>query len=200
MVLSAVTVEHGGGYRKFADAFRGIEDAARSSGLRWAILRCADFFLNAMAWAQPIRMRGVVQGAYGGATTASIHEGDVAAAIARALVDPAFDSNSYLLSGPQMLSQRDKVRMIGEAIGVPVEWKEIPAATVRERMIAQGFPAEIPDRMLGYLADRVDRPGPSSKDLEKILGHPARSFSDWASEHRAAFVQDQASAASRAAG
>jgi uncharacterized protein YbjT (DUF2867 family) len=187
VVLSAATVEHGGGYKQFADAFREIEDAAKASGLRWTILRCTDFFSNALVWAQPIRDYGVVRGAYGGAMTTSIHEGDVAAAIACALVDAAHDGNSYLLSGPQLLSHRDKVRVIGEVIGVPVAWEEISAAVVREKMIAQGLPPEIPDRMLGYLADRVNQPGPSSVFVETIFGRPARTFFDWVTEHREAF-------------
>lgn len=187
VVLSAVTVEYGGGYQQFADAFREIEEAAKNSGLSWTILRCTDFFLNAMAWAQPIRAFGVVRGAYGGATTAPIHEGDVAAVSVSALVDAAHDGNSYLLSGPQLLSQQDKVRIIGEVTGALVAWQEISAAEVREKMIAEGLPAEIPDRMLGYLADCVNQPGPSSTIVEKILGHPARTFADWVTEHRAAF-------------
>jgi nucleoside-diphosphate-sugar epimerase len=43
--------------------------------------------------------------------------------------------------------------------------------------------------LLGYLADRVERPGPSSTAVEQILGRPARSFAEWAAEHSAVFGQ-----------
>ncbi len=32
VVLSALTVEHGGGYQRFADAFKAVEDAAKEQG------------------------------------------------------------------------------------------------------------------------------------------------------------------------
>src|SRR6266705_2364995 len=59
VVLSALTVEYGGGYQRFADAFRAVEDEARASGLQWTILRCADFASNALGWAPQIRHAGV---------------------------------------------------------------------------------------------------------------------------------------------
>jgi uncharacterized protein YbjT (DUF2867 family) len=58
VVLSAVTVEYGGGYQRFADAFRAVEDAARASGLQWTILRSSDYASNSLAWAQQIRSKG----------------------------------------------------------------------------------------------------------------------------------------------
>jgi hypothetical protein len=65
-------------------------------------------------------------------------------------------------------------------------------------MIAQGLPEEVPDRLLGYLADCVHRPGPSSPAVEQILGRPARTFAEWAAEHAAAFAQPASRAWSEA--
>src|SRR5262249_14156654 len=79
VVLSAITVENGSGYQRFADAFRAVEDAARASGLPWTILRCADFASNALGWAPQIRHAGVVRGIYGDGATSTIHERDIAA-------------------------------------------------------------------------------------------------------------------------
>jgi uncharacterized protein YbjT (DUF2867 family) len=53
--------------------------------------------------------------------TSTVHERDVAAVAVRALVDPRHVGRSYLLTGSQSLSQYDKVRLLGEAIG-----KELP--------------------------------------------------------------------------
>ncbi len=117
VVLSAVTVEYGVGYQHFADAFKAVEDAARASGLQWTILRCSDFASNALAWAPQIRAAGVVRGVYGDAATLTIHERDIAAVSALALVDAAHTARTYVLTGPQSLTQREKARLIGEAIG-----------------------------------------------------------------------------------
>src|SRR6266700_1674367 len=187
VVLSAVTVEYGGGYQRFADAFRAVEDAARASGLQWTILRSTDYASNALAWAPQIRATGVVSGAYGDGATSTVHNQDVAAVSALALTDSAHIGQTYLLSGPQSLTQRDKVRLIGQAIGRELHWQEIPPAQVRQAMLAQGLPPDVPDRLLGYWASLEKTAGPSSTDVSRVLGRPALTFAEWAVEHATAF-------------
>lgn len=187
VLLSAVTVEYGGGYQRFADAFKAVEDAAKASGLQWTILRCADFASNTLAWAPQIRATGMVRGVYGDAATSTIHERDIAAVSALALMDPAHVGHTYVLTGPQSLTQRDKLRMIGEAIGKEVPWVEIAPEQFRRAMLAQGLPEDVPDRIIGYWADRIHQAGPSSPTVEQVLGRPALTFAQWAVEHAAAF-------------
>src|SRR5215218_5780455 len=75
VALSAVTVQYATGYRRFAAAFRAVEDAVKASGLQWTFLRSADYAANALAWVPQIRTAsGVVRGAYGDAATSTIHE------------------------------------------------------------------------------------------------------------------------------
>ena len=62
VVVSADTVEYGGGEKRFSDAFRRVEDAARASGLQWTILRCSDFAVNSLVWVPQIRQSSVVRG------------------------------------------------------------------------------------------------------------------------------------------
>lgn len=187
VALSAVTVQYGGGEQHFANAFKAVEDAARASGLQWTILRCAEFDSNSLVWAPQIRATGQVKGTYGDAETSPVHERDVAAVSALALMDAAHAGHTYVLTGPQSLSQRERVRLIGEAIGKQVLWEEISPQQVREAMLAQGLPEDIPDRLLGYLASLDQQPGPSSTDVSQVLGHRALTFAEWAVEHAAAF-------------
>ncbi|MGZ3664629.1 MAG: NAD(P)H-binding protein [Ktedonobacterales bacterium] len=187
VALSAVTVEYGGGYQRFADAFRAVEDAAKASGLQWTILRCADFDANAMSWVPQIRQTGVVRGVYGDGATSSIHERDVAAVSALALMDAAHAGRTYVLTGPQSLTQRDKLSLISKAIGRDIPWVEVAPEQFRQAMLAQGLPEDVPDRVIGYWADRVLQPGPTSDTVEQLLGRPALTFAEWALEHAAAF-------------
>jgi uncharacterized protein YbjT (DUF2867 family) len=190
VVLSATTVEYPVGYRRFADAFRAIEDAARASGLQWTFLRCADFDANAMIWAPQVRSGDSVYGVYGDAATSPIHEWDIAAVGARALVDEACAGRSYLLTGPQSLTQRDKVRLIGEAVGRELTWVEITPDQLRETLLAQGVPPDVPERLIGSLSDYAKHPGPSSSAVEEVLGRPARTFAEWAAGHAGAFREE----------
>ncbi|MDQ3900292.1 MAG: NAD(P)H-binding protein [Actinomycetota bacterium] len=187
VALSAVTVQYAAGYRRFADAFKAVEDAIKPSGLQWTFLRSADYAANALAWVPQIRSASVVRGAYGDAATSTIHERDVAAVAARALVNPAHAGHTYLLTGPQSLTQRDKVRLIGEVIGKELSFEELPPEPIRQAMLVQGLPEDVSDRLLGSLADYAKQPGPSSNTVEQVLGRPALTFAEWAAEHASAF-------------
>jgi uncharacterized protein YbjT (DUF2867 family) len=187
VALSAATVQYPAGYRRFADAFRAVECAVKDSGLPWTLLRSTDYASNALAWAPQIRATGVVRGAYADAATSTVHERDVAAVAARALVGSGHAGRAYVLTGPQSLSQREKVRLIGEAIGREITFEEHSPEQIRQAMLAQGLPEDVPDRLLGSLADYARQPGPSSDTVEQVLGRPALTFSAWATEHAAAF-------------
>jgi uncharacterized protein YbjT (DUF2867 family) len=51
VLLSALTVQYGAGERRFTDQFRAHEEAVKSSGLQWTLLRCSDFAANTLPWA-----------------------------------------------------------------------------------------------------------------------------------------------------
>ncbi|MEN3267326.1 NAD(P)H-binding protein [Pseudonocardia sp.] len=187
VVLSAATVEYPVGLPRFREHFRSVEADAKASGLEWTFLRSTDYAANTMAWAPQVRAGNVVRGAYGGAATSTVHERDVAAAAVRALVDPGHAGRSYVLTGSESLSQYDKVRLLGEAIGKDLTFVELPPEQVHEAMLAQGLPADVPERLLGSLADYAVQAGPTSHDVEKVLGRSALTFAQWAAEHAGAF-------------
>jgi uncharacterized protein YbjT (DUF2867 family) len=187
VALSAATVEFAAGQPRFAEQFRAVEGAVKASGLQWTLLRCADFAANTRAWAPQIRSTGVVHGAYGDAATSPIHERDVAAVAVRALVSSDHVGRTYVLTGPESLTQREKVRLIGQAIGKDLSWEEISPQQVREAMIAQGLPEDVPERLLGTLAGYAKQPGPSSSTVKQVLGRPALSFAEWATDHASSF-------------
>jgi len=187
VVLSAATVQHPAGEPRFIQGFKAVEEAARACGLAWTFLRCSDFAANALAWAPQIRATGVVRGAYPDAATSPIHQRDIAAIAALALTGPEHAGRAYVLTGPQSLTQTDKAALIGEAIKAPVSFIETAPDQVRAALLAQGLPAEVPDRLLGSLADYARRPGPTTETVQKLLGRPALSFAAWAAEHAAAF-------------
>jgi hypothetical protein len=55
-------------------------------------------------------------------------------------------------------------------------------------MRAAGLPEEVPDRLLGSLADYAREAGPTTDAVRRLLGRPARTYATWATDHRAAFT------------
>lgn len=187
VLLSATTVEYPAGEPRFADDFRLAEELVTMSGLDWTVLRLADFAANALAWAPQIKAAGMVGGAFGEAATSPVHELDVAAVAVQALRTTGHREATHTLTGPQSLDQRAKVRLIGEAIGRDLSFQEVPAERVRQTMLAQGLPEEVPARLLGSLADYAKAPGPTTGTVEELLGRPALTFAEWARDNADAF-------------
>ncbi|MEV6236328.1 NAD(P)H-binding protein [Lentzea sp. NPDC051838] len=187
VLLSATTVEHPAGEPRFAAEFRRAEDLVVRSGLEWTVLRLADFAANALAWAPQVKAGDVVRGAYAKAATSPIHETDIAEVTVQALVSGAHAGAVHTLTGPHSLDQHEKVRLIGAALGRTLAFQELPPEQVRQAMLAQGLPEEVPARLLGSLADYAERPGPTTSTAADLLGRPALTFADWAREHAPAF-------------
>ncbi|MEU6558940.1 NAD(P)H-binding protein [Nocardia nova] len=187
VAISASSVEYPVGEPRFAEEFRRVEKAARNSGLAWTLLRCADFAANALSWAPQIRAGDIVRGAYGDAAASPIHQRDIAEVAVRALTGDDHAGHSYLLTGPRSLTQRDRVRLIGEAIGRELSFLELSPDQVRAAMTAQGLTEEIVARSLGSLAGYAETPGPTTDTVERLLGRPALDFSEWAATYASAF-------------
>ncbi|MEU4344412.1 NAD(P)H-binding protein [Nocardia sp. NPDC023852] len=189
VVISASTIEYPAGEPRFMAGFRALEAAAEASGLAWTSLRCADFDANTLAWVPQLRAGDVVRGAYGKAATSPIHERDIAAVAVRALTEDGHAGRHYLLTGPEALTQYDKVRILGELTGRDLSFLELTADQVRAGMRAQGLPEEVPARLLGSLSDYARVPGPTTGTVAELLGRPALDFATWAAENAAAFTR-----------
>lgn len=164
-----------------------IEELVRRSGVEWTFLRAGGFATNTLNWAEQIRTRGVVRAPYAGAARSLIHEADIAAVAFRALTEDGHAGRSHVLTGPEIVTQADQVRIIGEVIGRTLRFDEQPREEAREEMIAAwGDPATV-DGALDHWASIVAEPEPVTTTVEEVTGRPARTFRAWAHDHAADF-------------
>jgi len=164
-----------------------IERLIERSGLEWTFLRISGLASNTLGWAPQIRADGIVRWPYGAAARSLLHERDLAAVAVRALTGEGHGSMKYVLTGPQSVSQVEQVRAIGEAIGRPLRYEEIPPEAARQQMLAAGWPPSIVDGALDYWAKLVTEPEPVSRTVEEIIGAPAHTFREWAIDHAGDF-------------
>jgi uncharacterized protein YbjT (DUF2867 family) len=164
-----------------------VERAVERSGLEWTFLRPGGFATNTLGWAPQIRAEGVVRWPYGAAARSLIHERDIAAVAVRTLTGDGHAGQAYTLTGPAAVTQADQVRAIGEAIGRPVRWEDIPPAAARTQLLAEGWTAEFADGALGYWASLVTEPEPVTSTVEDLTGRPARTSREWAADHAGDF-------------
>src|SRR6185503_4097115 len=103
-----------------------IERLIKTSGLDWTFLRPGMFSANARSWWAPqIRAGDVVRWPYADAPTAPIHEDDLAMVAVKALIENGHERAEYVLTGPESLTQREQVEIIGEVIGRRLHFEEI---------------------------------------------------------------------------
>ncbi|WP_433477441.1 NmrA family NAD(P)-binding protein [Spirillospora sp. CA-142024] len=163
-----------------------IERQIRRSGAGWTFVRAIDFAANTLAWAGQIR-QGVVRWPYGDAARSLIHERDIADVAVHALTTPGHDGNAYVITGPESITHREQVRVIGEVIGREVRWEDLPAEIAREELTAAWGDAGFVQARLDAWKRFADEPERVTGTVERLLGRPARTFRQWAEDHAADF-------------
>ena len=180
------------GAEEQADPINGfhaeIERLIERSGLEWTFLRPTGLALNALGWAEEIRSGGgVVREPHGAAARSPVHERDIAAVAVRALTEDGHGGRKYVLTGPEVLTKAEQVRAIGEAIGRPLRFEEVPVEEARQEWITAGLPPEAVDGIFGAHARFVAEPEPVTATVEEITDEPARTLRQWALDHAGEF-------------
>jgi uncharacterized protein YbjT (DUF2867 family) len=173
------------------DRNKEVEDAAAASGLGWVSVRASYFARNTLdAWGAQIRAGDLVRGPYAAFAESPIHERDLAEVAAHALRGDelvARRGRRLELTGPQSLTHQQMVASIGEVLGRPLRYQEVPPEVAAQGMIAHGFPEPFVQALMARYAREVSQPAPVTGEVERILGRPARTYAQWVADHAAAF-------------
>jgi len=163
--------------------YAGVEDLIVKSGMQWTMVRPGPFALNCRNWWAPqIRSGDVVRWFHGAAQTAAVHERDIAAVAVRALCEERHGGRDYVLTGPESLTQREQLAIIGDSIGRSLVFDELAEDEARRSLLG-AWPPRIADMLLRAYAAAVDRPALVTSTIEAITGAPARTFREWALDH-----------------
>ncbi|MFH9727415.1 NmrA family NAD(P)-binding protein [Streptomyces sp. NPDC017254] len=163
-----------------------LEPAVRASGLAWTLVAPTEIMANALEWADEVRA-GRIERPYGDSRTAMVHEGDIGAVAATALLNEGHAGAEYLLTGPERISLREKIAALGTAAGRQVEFAELTPDEARAAMRKQGVPEHMIDFQLEVFADPPAAYNTPNGVVEKVTGRPARTFAQWARENAATF-------------
>ena len=165
-----------------------IERLIAATGLDSTIIRPGMFASNSLLWwAAAFRGGGVVRWPYGAAETAPVDDRDVAAVVARTLCEDGHAGGDYVLTGPESLSQAEQVGIIGDVLGRPIAFEEMPPDDFRRQAPEAAAPG---DRHAPGRLERHD----GTSGLRHLRGvrhsrRPARTFRQWATDHAAAFTE-----------
>ena len=165
--------------------WQAVEDGVEASGVPWTHLEAGEFMSNAGLWAPQIIAGDVVRDGYGEAANAPIAMEDIAAVAARILMDGGHHGVAYELTGPQSLTRRERVRLIGEALGRALTYVDLP----HDQAVAQFEPAmgEFGAWYVDGLAQLVEHPQLAVRTVAEITGRPGMTFAQWSRRYAAMF-------------
>ncbi|HEU5110867.1 MAG TPA: NAD(P)H-binding protein [Micromonosporaceae bacterium] len=163
-----------------------VATAVEEFGGGWTHLWPGDFMENTLTWAPQIRTAGEVGEPWPLAASTPVAMDDIAAVASAALLEDGHDGRAYSLTGPEVLTRADLVRLIARAAGRDIRFVQ----TTREDTVDRLSPA-MGDTAAWYvdnvLAGMTPRPSPPSPTVERVTGRPATTFARWAAAHADSF-------------
>ncbi|MYX76290.1 NAD(P)H-binding protein [Streptomyces sp. SID3915] len=164
-----------------------VEQLLKDSGMAWTILRPTQFASNALWWAGAIREHETVRLPYADTGLPTIHPADIASVARVALTEPGHHERTYALTGPERITARQQVGAIAAALGRDVPFAGTGRQEAHRRMAAL-LGDEAADAVLDLTGGDVNDELLAVRDtVPRLVGAPARTFRQWASENAAAF-------------
>ncbi|MBN6051021.1 NAD(P)H-binding protein [Nonomuraea sp. RK-328] len=163
-----------------------FEQALRESGADLTILRPGGFASNAFAWAESIRTARTAAAPFGDVGLPTIDPADIAEVAAAVLREPGHAGRTYELTGPELVTPRERAAAIGEALGEPVRFVEQTREEARAQML-QVMPEPVVEGTLAILGAPTAAEQAVSPDVERVLGRAPRTFAEWAARNLPAF-------------
>lgn len=164
------------------------EDTLRSSGLEWTILRPGFYMANAMMWRETVVGQGVVYEPTGTGRHAPVHPADVGDVAAEVLASDGHAGQTYELTGPEAISSADCAAALSAALGREIRHVDVPEEAFRAGLAQAGVPAPVADNLARYYAMvKAGEFEMVTSTVADLLGRPARTFQEWATENAGAF-------------
>ncbi|MGN9837288.1 NAD(P)H-binding protein [Nonomuraea sp. H19] len=163
-----------------------VEHALWASSIKATTLRPGSFASNALSWTWTIKSGKPISLPYPGSHTDPIHEADVADVALAVLTNNEISGKPYTLTGPQSLTFAEQIAVLAEVTGVPIEARPVTREEWKAEM-ADYIPAQFADGLLDWWQSTDGRPVQLTDAVERLTGHPARTFATWAADHAGDF-------------
>lgn len=172
-----------------ARAHAQVEQGLVASGLAHTLLRSNAFMQNTFFLVPEIAATGGFASSAGAGQIGMVDSRDVAAVAAVVAAHPADHAGrTYRLSGPELITYAQVAAVLSERLGRTVTFRASSREEDEAALVAMGLPQ--PVAAMNALALSLWAEGDAewlSEDLPSLLGRPARSYGQFATDHAAAF-------------
>jgi len=165
------------------------EDALRSSGLPYAIVRAGNFMTNSYQWIGSIQAEGIVYNGIGEGQTAMIAPEDIAAVAVYALTAPQLSETVFEVTGPGLETTAQRVRILSKYVGRELRTVDISPEKAVEGLKANGVPPQVAEAVAESLAAiRQGRETKVTDTVQRVTGRAPRTWEQWSKENAARFA------------
>ena len=165
-----------------------VEEAVKSSGLPWTLLRPTFYMQNTMMAAQTIASDGMIYWDMKDGKLAMIDVRDIVDFALAVLTGSGHEGKSYILTGPEAISFHDVASTFSKVLGKDINYMSVPGEAALESMVGMGLPEWIAK---GYveLSEGFSENFANSTtgNVATLTGHPARSFEQFARDFAQVF-------------
>jgi uncharacterized protein YbjT (DUF2867 family) len=166
-----------------------IEAGLAASGISHTLLRPNAYMQNVLALAPAITKAGAFASSAADGRMGLVDARDVAAVAAEIAAAPTVhEGRTYLLTGPELLTYTGVAEVLSKLLGRTITFRARSRQQDRQAMIDAGVPEPIATQ--NAQAFSLNATGDAawlSPDVQTLLGRPARSFEQFATDYRAAF-------------
>ncbi len=166
-----------------------IEAGLLASGVGYTLLRCNFYMQNFLMLAPAIAGTDSFGSAAGDGRVGLVDTGDVAAVAAEIAASPAAHAGeTYLLTGPELLSYAEVAQVLSTVLGRPIVFAARTIDEDTQAMTSVGVPEPIA-AMNAHAVSLIAEGDAAwlSEDVPAILGRPSRTFEQFATDHAASF-------------
>jgi len=166
-----------------------IEAGLAASGVPHTLLRSNAYMHNVLALAPAIAKTSGFGSSAGQGRTGMIDARDVAAVAAGIAASPApHAGKTYWLTGPALISYYDVAAVLSKLLGRTITYRELTFDQDKDAMIRAGVPGPVAE--MNAQAASLTADGDAAwvtDDVPSLLGRPARSFGEFATDYATAF-------------
>ena len=182
VLLSSRSVVGGDPSNAIVQMWMASEEAVRSSGVAWTLVRPSGFASNALRWLPQLRAGDLVRAPFASAPIASIDPHDIAAVAAVALTTEGHESRSYALSGPEAQLPAKQVEILAKVLGRDLRFEAQPDDEARAEL-GRSAPAGFVDAFFRFFVKGEFDDAVVLATVKEVTGQAPRTFEQWARAH-----------------
>ena len=169
-----------------------IEEMIKSSGLPWSILKPTFYMQNTMMATQTISSDGVIYWDMKDGKLGMIDVRDIADAAFAVITGEGYEGKEYILTGPEAISFNDVAKIFSKVLDKEIKYVNVPGEASFQSMVGMGLPEWIAKGYVelseGFSENFADS---TTKNVEILTGHPARSFEQFANDFAQVFASKE---------